>query len=56
MTDASEYVPPKVWTWNKPSGGASPTSTRRSPGRRMKRSCRSAVTRCSFIRLAHRTA
>jgi GST-like protein len=21
MTDASEYVPPKVWTWNKPSGG-----------------------------------
>jgi GST-like protein len=21
MTDASEYVPPKVWVWNKPSGG-----------------------------------
>jgi GST-like protein len=21
MTDATEYVPPKVWTWNKPSGG-----------------------------------
>ncbi len=21
MTDASEYVPPKVWTWNKPNGG-----------------------------------
>jgi GST-like protein len=21
MTDASGYVPPKVWTWNKPSGG-----------------------------------
>src|SRR5258707_4466388 len=21
MTDTSEYVPPKVWTWNKPSGG-----------------------------------
>ena len=21
MTDASEYVPPKVWTWTKPSGG-----------------------------------
>jgi GSH-dependent disulfide-bond oxidoreductase len=21
MTDSSEYVPPKVWTWNKPSGG-----------------------------------
>ncbi|MCC2611932.1 glutathione-dependent disulfide-bond oxidoreductase [Neorhizobium sp. Rsf11] len=22
MTDSPEYVPPKVWTWNKPSGGA----------------------------------
>jgi len=21
MTDASDYTPPKVWTWNKPSGG-----------------------------------
>lgn len=21
MTDSSEYVPPKVWTWNKPTGG-----------------------------------
>ncbi|MGH6956176.1 MAG: glutathione-dependent disulfide-bond oxidoreductase, partial [Caulobacteraceae bacterium] len=21
MTDAAEYVPPKVWTWNKESGG-----------------------------------
>ncbi|MGA2024067.1 MAG: glutathione-dependent disulfide-bond oxidoreductase, partial [Steroidobacteraceae bacterium] len=22
MTDSSDYVPPKVWTWSKPSGGA----------------------------------
>ena len=22
MTDNSEYTPPKVWTWNKPSGGS----------------------------------
>jgi len=22
MTDPSEYIPPKVWTWNKPSGGS----------------------------------
>ena len=22
MSDASEYTPPKVWTWSKPSGGA----------------------------------
>jgi GST-like protein len=21
MTDTTDYVPPKVWTWNKPSGG-----------------------------------
>jgi GSH-dependent disulfide-bond oxidoreductase len=21
MTDSADYVPPKVWTWNKPSGG-----------------------------------
>jgi len=21
MTDSTEYVPPKVWTWNKPNGG-----------------------------------
>ena len=21
MTDATDYVPPKVWTWTKPSGG-----------------------------------
>ena len=22
MTTATDYVPPRVWTWNKPSGGA----------------------------------
>jgi GST-like protein len=22
MTDSNEYTPPKVWTWNKPSGGS----------------------------------
>ena len=21
MTDAPDYTPPKVWSWNKPSGG-----------------------------------
>ena len=21
MTDTAEYTPPKVWSWNKPSGG-----------------------------------
>ena len=32
MSSTSEYTPPKVWTWNKPNGGRSPTSTGRSPG------------------------
>ena len=40
MTDSSDYVPPKVWTWNKPSGGtfaninrpvAGPTHERKLP-------------------------
>jgi GST-like protein len=21
MTDANEYTPPKIWTWEKPNGG-----------------------------------
>jgi len=29
MTDSSDYVPPKVWTWNKSSGGSSVTSLNR---------------------------
>ncbi len=29
MTDPSNYVPPKVWTWNKASGGSSVTSLNR---------------------------
>ena len=29
MTDLSEYVPPKVWTWNKGSGGSPVTSLNR---------------------------
>jgi GST-like protein len=28
MTDSSEYTPPKVWTWNKPSGGKFATINR----------------------------
>ena len=43
MSSSSEYTPPKVWTWNKAERRrSSPTSTGRSPGRRMTRSCRSA--------------
>ena len=29
MTDSSDYVPPKVWTWNKGSGGSPVTSFNR---------------------------
>jgi GSH-dependent disulfide-bond oxidoreductase len=29
MTDSSDYVPPKVWTWNKGSGGSPVTSLNR---------------------------
>jgi GSH-dependent disulfide-bond oxidoreductase len=29
MTDPSDYVPPKVWTWNKGSGGSPVTSLNR---------------------------
>ena len=32
MEDSSRYTPPKVWTWNKGTAAASPTSTARSPG------------------------
>jgi GST-like protein len=28
MTHSSEYVPPKVWTWNKPSGGTFASTNR----------------------------
>jgi GSH-dependent disulfide-bond oxidoreductase len=28
MSDSSEYTPPKVWTWNKPSGGRFATINR----------------------------
>jgi GST-like protein len=33
MTNPSDYVPPKVWTWNKGSGG-SPVTSRQPPDRR----------------------
>ena len=29
MTDPSDYVPPKVWTWNKASSGSPVTSLNR---------------------------
>jgi GST-like protein len=28
MTESSDYIPPKVWTWNKPSGGRFATINR----------------------------
>jgi GST-like protein len=32
MTNSSEYVPPKVWTWSKPSGGTFANINRPSAG------------------------
>ncbi len=43
MTDQAAYTPPEVWTWNKATAAASPTSTGRSPAPRTTRSCRSAA-------------
>ena len=31
MTDPSDYVPPKVWTWNKGSGSGSPVTSLNRP-------------------------
>ena len=56
MSEPSEYAPPKVWTWNKANGGRFANINRPSRDRRTKRSCRSAVIRCSFIRSARPTA
>ena len=28
MTDSTDYIPPRVWTWNKPSGGTFASITR----------------------------
>jgi hypothetical protein len=33
MADSLEYTPPKVWTWNKPSGGAFASINRPVAGR-----------------------
>src|SRR6201984_2011030 len=32
MTEPTDYVPPKVWSWNKDWGGRSPAITRPIPG------------------------
>ena len=33
VTDPAEYVPPKVWTWNKESGGRFASINRPIAGR-----------------------
>ena len=45
----SEYFPPKVWRWNRPSGGTFGISTARSRGLRTTKTCQSGDTHCSFI-------
>jgi len=56
MADSSEYVPAKVWVWNKPNGGRFANINRPIFGPTHEKDCRSVVTLFSSIRLAHRTA
>ena len=57
MTDSTAYVPPKVWTWNKDSGGRFANINRpiAGPDARQGAAGRAAI-RCSSIRWPRRTA
>ena len=35
MTDSTDYVPPKVWTWNKENGGQFAAINRPTRGGKM---------------------
>ncbi len=57
MTDSSEYVPPKIWTWDKESGGRFANINRPVAGPTHEQAtCRSASIRSSSIRSARPTA
>ena len=57
MTEPAEYTPPKVWTWNKESGGKFASINRPIAGADPRQGVagRHAI-RCSFIRWRRRTA
>jgi len=56
MTDTSDYVPPKVWTWDKPSGGQFASINRPIAGATHDKELPVGRHPCSFIRSARRTA
>ena len=56
MTSSSDYVPPKVWVWDKPNGGQFANINRPIAGATHERIFRSAATLCSSIRSARPTA
>ena len=48
----TDYVVPKVWSWDRPSGGQFASINRPIAGPTHDKCCRSASIRCSFIRSA----
>ncbi len=56
MSTNSEYTPPKVWTWEKASGGTFANINRPIAGATHEKNCPWASTRYSSIRKAPRTA
>ena len=56
VIEPSTYTPPKVWTWNKESGGRFADINRPIAGPTHDKGCRSAVIRFSFIHWRRRTA
>lgn len=53
MTDNSEYVPPKIWTWDKEIGGRFANINRPIAGPTHDKDLPSASIRSSSIRSAH---
>ncbi len=53
---ASDYTPPKVWTWNKASGGRFANINRPIAGPTHEKELPVGRHRCSSIRSARRTA
>ena len=47
MSESTEYTPPKVWTWDRESGGRFANINRPIAGQRMIKSCRLVKIRYS---------
>jgi GST-like protein len=55
MTDATEYTPPKIWTWNKESGGRFAGINRPIAGATQEKELPVASILCSSTRWRPRT-